>query len=141
MTGSDVPRSRADEKRGELGSVGVGGVLTIVGASFDGGVLGATFVSIFWIVPVWGRSGEATEAVWGGEGGILSGNIDPILDATLPRLPSAVLLFSFCNMPNPTEPGLRSGLVLGLGPRRGVRASLSLPTGEDDRFDEPLVGA
>jgi hypothetical protein len=47
-TGSEAPRSRTDSKRGELVSVGVGGVFTIRGAMFSpgGGVCGEALVSI-----------------------------------------------------------------------------------------------
>lgn len=141
VIGSDVPRSRGEPNRGELGSVGVGGVLTIMGAGFSpgGGVLGGAFVSIAWIFAVRGRSGELVEEVaW--DAACLSGNIDPILDATLPRLLSAAD-FSF-NVPTPpTPPGFRSGLVFGLEPRFGVKACFNLPTGEGDRLSDPFVGA
>jgi hypothetical protein len=56
----------------------------------------------------------------------------PILDATLPRLPSLPAFLSFC-IPGsrpPVAPAFRSGLVLA--PRRGVNASRNLPTGEGD---------
>lgn len=47
VTGSDDPRSRLLAKRGVLESVGVGGVLTIIGAaSLAGGVCGTALVSI-----------------------------------------------------------------------------------------------
>lgn len=48
VVGSEGPRSRTDSKRGELVSVGVGGVFTIRGAVFSpgGGVCGEAFVSI-----------------------------------------------------------------------------------------------
>jgi len=87
VTGSDDPRSRRVVKRGTLESVGVGGVFTIIGAvSPGGGVCGAAFVSIGWIFveAVRGRSGEELA-----EDSFLSGNIAPILEATLPRLLSA----------------------------------------------------
>ncbi len=67
-----------------------------------------------------------------------SGNIDPILEATLPRLPSPTD-FSF-NVPTP-PPGFRSGLVFGLEPRFGVKACFNLPTGDGERFSDPFVGA
>lgn len=59
----------------------------------------------------------------------LSEKIDPTLEATLPRLPSPPLPLSV-----PTPPGLRSGLVCGLDPRRGLKASFILPTGDGDLF-------
>lgn len=130
--------SRKSENRGTLGSVGVGGVFTIIGAfvSAEGGVDGAALVSICWTLPVRGRvGGEVTVFA------CRSGNIDPILDATLPRLLSPDVALSFNDDPAPTAPVLRSGLVLGLGPRRKIRASFSLPTGEGDRFKEPSSGA
>ena len=48
VAGSEDPRSRTGSKRGELVSVGVGGVFTIKGAVFSpgGGVCGEAFVSI-----------------------------------------------------------------------------------------------
>jgi hypothetical protein len=114
-TGSEVPRSLLDVNRGELGSVGVGGVLTIIGASPEGGVVGAVFVSIVWIFAVRGRSGGGVATTAVGVG-CLSGNIDPILDATLLRLPSPAA-FSLYPIPSPAPPDFRSGLVFGLDPR------------------------
>jgi hypothetical protein len=114
-TGSEVSRSLLDGNRGELGSVGVGGVLTIIGASLEGGVVGAIFVSMVWIFAVWGRSGDGVATAVGGVG-CLSGNIDPILDATLLRLPSPAA-FSLYAVPSPAPPDFRSGLVLRLDPR------------------------
>jgi hypothetical protein len=135
--GSDDPRSRLLAKRGVLESVGVGGVFTIIGAvSPWGGVCGTALVSIGWtlFVPVRGRSGEEFND---GCGDCLSGNIAPILDATLPRL--SAVFFSFCNCS--TAAALRSGLGVGLGPRRaGLRASFNLRPGEGDRFCDPSVG-
>jgi hypothetical protein len=60
----------------------------------------------------------------------------PILDATLPRLPSSPpeLLLFFCRYPPKPLPPFRSGLVEG--PLREVRASRILPTGDGDRFDD-----
>ena len=84
-----------------------------------------------------GRSGEFVADPGRGDD-CLSANIEPTLDATLPRLPSPPL-FSFFRTPNP--PGLRSGLRLGLDPRRGLNASLIRPTGDGDRFWDPFVGA
>lgn len=96
-----------------------------------GGVRGAMLVSIADTLPVRGRSGEdATELC----GDCRSGNIDPILDATLLRLLSAVLFFSLIFAAAPPPPALRSGLVLGLVPRRGCRASFNRPTGDAVRF-------
>lgn len=48
LIGSGAAWSRLEENRGELVSVGVGGVLTIIGAGFSaaGGVLGGALVSI-----------------------------------------------------------------------------------------------
>jgi hypothetical protein len=135
VTGSDVPRSRLDSNRGALGSVGVGGVLTIIGAtdSEAGGVCGGAFVSIAWTLAVFGRSGDAvaeTDCCV-----CLSGKIAPILDATLPRLPSDILFsFSSCNV-SVRPPALRSGLDCWLDPLRpGRRASFNLPTGDGDLF-------
>jgi hypothetical protein len=119
--------------------VGVGGVFTIRGAVFSpgGGVCGEAFVSMVWIFAVRGRSGEfVTDTGWGDD--CLSENIELTLDATLPRLPSPPLALSFRS---PTPPPLRSGLVLGLDPSRGLNASFILPTGEGDRFCDPFVGA
>lgn len=144
LIGSGGPRSRLEENRGELVSVGVGGVLTIIGAGFSvaGGVLGGALVSIVWILAVCGRSGEDT-AEGCGEA-CRSANMFPTLDTTLPRLLSTVeaLSFSF-NPAAPPPPAFRSGLVLGLGlgPRFEVRAFFNLPTGDGLRCEEPFVGA
>jgi len=141
VIGSEVPRSRVVANRGELGSVGVGGVLTIIGAMFSpgGGVLGGAFVSMVLIFAVRGRSGELVEDGTC-DAACLSGNIDPILDATLPRLLSPAD-FSF-NVPTPPPPpGFLSGLVFGLEPRFGVKACFNLPTGEGDRLSDPFAGA
>jgi hypothetical protein len=133
LAGSETPRSRGAEKRAEPGSVGVGGVLTIKGAGgspFDGGVLGLDVVSSFAIRGLSGvGAGEAATAC----PACFSGNIAPILDATLPRLESAPP--SFWNTPNVPPPALRSGLELRLEfDRLGLKASLSLPTGDVDLF-------
>jgi hypothetical protein len=144
VTGSEEPRSRLFGKRGTLESVGVGGVFTIIGAiSLEGGVRGAALVSIGWILAeaVRGRSGEELVEIGSG-GGCLSGNIAPILDATLPRLLSAEFFsfsfsfsLSFCNCSSPAPPAFRSGLGVGLVPRRpGLKASFNLRPGEGDRL-------
>ena len=111
--------------------MGVGGVFTIIGAklSLCGGVEGAALVSIGEILAVRGRSGD--EAVETGCEDGLSGKMEPILDATLPRLLS---VFSFCSDPTVPPPGLRSGLVFGLAPFFGFRTSFNLPTGEGERL-------
>lgn len=83
-----------------------------------------------------GRSGEFVTDTGRGDD-CLSENIEPTLDATLPRLPSPPLP-SFLRTPTP--PGLRSGLRLGLDPRRGLKTSFILPTGDGDRFCDPFVG-
>ncbi len=72
----------------------------------------------------------------------LSGNIELILEATLPRSPSPTLRLSLC-VSAPAPPDFRSGLVLGLDPalRRGLRASFSLPTGDGERLGDPFSGA
>jgi hypothetical protein len=145
VAGSETPRSRSVSKCGELCSVGVGGVFTMRGAVFSpgGGVCGEAFVSMVWIFAVRGRSGEfvtdagfVTDTGWADD--CLSENIELTLDATLPRLPSPPLVLSFRS---PPLVPLRSGLVLGLDPSRGLNASLILPTGEGDRFCDPFVGA
>ena len=107
-------------------SVGVGGVFTIIGAaaSLGGGVCGVTFVSIGAVL---GRSGEVfSNAVCG----VCLSNI---LETTLLRLVFAAESLSFGSVPTP-PPDLRSGLPLGLVPRRGLKASFNLPTGECDRL-------
>ena len=143
VAGSDDPRSRVNEKRGLLGSVGVGGVLTIIGAALSpgGGVLGAELVFICWILAVRGRSGEEVTAI--GCVDCRSGNMAPILDATLPRPFSPVLSFSFKfkSDPTPPPPALFSRLLLSPDPRLGLRASFNLPTGEGERFGDSSAGA
>ena len=58
LTGSEEPRSLLDGKRGVLKSVGVGGVLTMRGATSPaGGVEGVEFRSTVVILAVRGRSG------------------------------------------------------------------------------------
>lgn len=84
-----------------------------------------------------GRSGEFVADTGKGDD-CLSENIEPTLDATLPRLPSPPPP-SFLRTATP--PGFRSGLRLGLDPRRGLKTSFILPTGEGDRFWDPFVGA
>jgi len=129
VMGSDEPRLRLSGNRGTLESVGVGGVLTIMGAmSPGGGVCGAACVSIgCGVFAVRGRSGE--EFV-DGSGDCLSGNIAPILDATLPRLLSGMFFSFTCNSAPPP-----SRLLLGLVARRpGRKASFNLLPGEGDRF-------
>lgn len=77
------------------------------------------------------RSGEEdfVEAGWDW-GDCLSGNIAPILDATLPRRVSAET-FSFCGCSNPA---FRSGLDAGLAPfLPGLNASFNLRPGDGDR--------
>jgi len=85
--------------------------------------------------PVRGRSGDEfaeNPDVWCGDA-ILSGNIAPILDATLPLLLSDVA-FSFSFGVNSTPP-LLSGLDCGLGARfPGRSASFNLRAGDGDRF-------
>jgi hypothetical protein len=78
-----------------------------------------------------GRSGEFVAETCT-EDDCLSENMEPTLDATLPRLPSPPLPLSFACTPTP--PDLRSGLVFGLGASRGLKASFILPTGDGDRF-------
>jgi hypothetical protein len=85
-TGEDVTLSW--NAAGDSASVGVGGVFTITGAVFSsaGGVCGRSLVSIgFGVLAVLGRSGEA---ITEGRINSLVGNMAPILDATLPRLPA-----------------------------------------------------
>lgn len=139
IIGSVVDLSLLIGKSGELESVGVGGVLTMMGAtrSADGGVRGSEPVSIVGSLPVFGLSGD-DELEFGSEDICLSGKIDPILDATLPRLPSTPTVLSF----NTVVPLLfRSGLVLGLPPPlRDVKTCFNLPTGEGALFSEPFVG-
>lgn len=138
-TGSDEPLSRLLEKRGELEFVGVGGVFTMIGAtSPGGGVEGAELVLIGWIFAVRGRSGE--DVIDSDEGDCRSGNIAPILEATLPRLFSADGIFSCTDVffscvgeLIPPPPARRSGLVFGLDPRR-VMAFFIRPAGDSDRF-------
>jgi hypothetical protein len=143
MMGSGIGRSLLVGKRGELESVGVGGVLTMIGAvlSPGGGVRGAAVVSIDCSLPVLGLSGEDVFEL-GPDEICLSGKIEPILDATLPRLPSTTPAdFSLPAVLAPAPPGFRSGLVLGLPPPlRGVKACFNRPTGEGDRLSEPFVG-
>lgn len=133
------------EKRGEAVSVGVGGVLTIAGAgaAFSivvGGVLGRPFVSIMYgTFGFFSRSGDARTS---GDccGDCLSGKIEPSLAATLPRL-FIIVVDSFSLRTGVEAFDFRSGLELGLGAWRGVNASLSLPTGDADRFDFNSWGA
>jgi hypothetical protein len=142
IIGSGTVLSLPVGKRGELESVGVGGVLTIMGAglSEEGGVRGTALVSINCNFPVFGLSGEDAFEV-DSEDACLSGKIEPILEATLPRLASAPATLSFAGVVTATPLAFRSGLVLGLPPPlRGVKACFSLPTGEGDLFSEPFVG-
>lgn len=137
VIGSEDPRSRLEENRGELVSVGVGGVLTIVGAtSPGGGVEGGALVSTVLSFAVRGRSGDEVDGVEMGCEAGRSGNNDPSLDVTLPRRPSLAdeELFSRRLVTEAPPPNFRSGLVFGLGPLRTVNASFSLPTGEGERF-------
>lgn len=137
------------EKRGEAVSVGVGGVLTIAGPAFSivvGGVLGRPFVSILYgILGFFRRSGDASCVCTSADcrcccGDCLSGNIEPSRAATLPRL--YVLVLDSFSLRTGVEPlDFRSGLELGLGVWRGVNASLSLPTGDADRFAFSSWGA
>lgn len=137
--GSEAPRSRLfTAKRGDPGSVGVGGVFTIIGAgSTDpggggGGVRGGGLsVTIGFGLAVRGRSGD-DEADPGDD---FSGKIEPSLDATLPRLLSAAL-FSFCNCSAPLPPAWCSELgEVGLVPRfPGRKASFNLRPGDGERF-------
>jgi hypothetical protein len=126
--GSDEPLSRLLGKRGTLASVGVGGVLTMIGAmSTCGGVVGAELVLIGWTFAVRGRSGE--DVIDSDDENCRSGNIELILEATLPRLLPAVVFFSCVDGLTPTPPAFRSGLVFGLEPRR-VRTFFNRPTGD-----------
>ena len=103
----------------------------MIGAmSPGGGVEGAECVLIGWTFAVRGRSGD--EVFVSGWGDCLSGNIAPILEATLPRLLSAVAFFSSVDKLAP-RPGCRSGLVFGLGPRR-AKAVFNRAPGDGDRF-------
>lgn len=132
-----------DGNRGELVSVGVGGVFTIIGAGISeaGGVLGGTLVSIDCVLAVRGRSGE--EAAGGCAADCLSGNINPILDATLPRLLSTVDAFSASfTADTVSATGLRSGLAFGLTlPLLDPKACFILPAGEVLRLPEGFEGA
>jgi hypothetical protein len=128
--GSDNPRSRLAEKRGTLESVGVGGVFTIIGAgSPGGGVEGEGVVEIDWIFADRGRSGE--DVLEADCGDCLSGNIEPILDATLPRLLLVNACFSFSGETSTAPPFC--SLVFGLD-RRRFKVSFIRPTGEGVRF-------
>lgn len=139
LIGSGIDRSLLGGNRGEPESVGVGGVLTMIGAGLSaaGGVSGTALVSIVCSFPVLGLSGDdALE--FSSVDVCLSGKIDPILDATLLLLPSVPAAFSFTAK---TPLAFRSGLVFGLPlPLLGVKACFNLPTGEGDRFSEPFVG-
>ena len=140
VTGSEEPRSRLfGGKRGELASVGVGGVFTMIGVnSPGGGVEGAEVVLIGWIfVAARGRSGEEVNGSVSGDW--RSGKIAPILGATFPRLLSAMKLFS-CDDGLTSPPVCRSGLVFGLEVRR-VKAFFIRPTGDGDRLKEMSGGA
>jgi hypothetical protein len=143
--GSDVPRSRVEGNWGIPESVGVGGVLTIGGAilSLAGGVCGREFVSIRCGIFV-GFGGSGRFMTTGGSGGMggavsLPGKMEPILDTTLPRLPSLPPFLSFCTPVSrpPVLPAFRSGLVLG--PRLGLNASRNRPIGEGDLFIDPPI--
>jgi hypothetical protein len=69
----------------------------------------------------------------------LLGKIAPILEATLPRLPSLPPFLSFGTPRSkpPVLPAFRSGLVLG--PRLGLNASRNRPIGEGDLFADPAI--
>lgn len=142
--GSGAVRSLLACKEGNLGepeSVGVGGVFTMMGAGLllGGGVRGTTLVSIVCSFPVLGLS-KFDALVFCSLAVCLSGNIDPILEATLPRLPSVPNPLLFVGTA-PTAPlAFRSGLVLGLLALRGVKACFNLPTGEGDLLSDLLVG-
>lgn len=113
-------------------------MFTIIGAvSPGGGVEGERVVQIGSIFADRGRSGE--DVLDADCSDCLSGNIEPILDATLPRLLSANVCFSLSGETSPPPP-FRSGLVFGLDSRR-VKVSFIRPTGEGDRFWEPSAGA
>lgn len=133
------------ENRGEpkADSVGVGGVFTMIGAdlSVDGGVRGVALVSIAGILAVRGRSGDDVTEPKAVCEEVLSGNIEPSRDATLPRRFSAKVVASFVATAAAAPPALRSGLVFGLVPFLGVNASLNLPTGDGVRFWDASVGA
>lgn len=145
LTGSDDPRSRLDGgNRGALKSVGVGGVLTIVGATSPaGGVDGADCSSTVVILAVRGRSGVATTAGDGAIGTVFdrSGNRFPKREDTLPRrlLPSKAK--DVVEPPNCRPLTFRSGLVSGLADFFGLSASRNLPTGEGERLCDPSSGA
>ena len=104
-----------------------------------GGVEGAELVLIGWSFAVRGRSGEEVNGSVCGN--CRSGNIAPILETTLPRLLSAVVVLS-CDerLLTPPPPTCRSGLVFGLDPRR-VKAVFNRPTGDGDRFCDISGGA
>jgi hypothetical protein len=73
-----------------------------------------------------------------GCGDCLSGKIDPSRAATLPLL----LTGSFFSFTGVEALDFRSGLELALVVVwRGMKASFSLPTGEDDRFSFSSLGA
>jgi len=148
-TGSEEPRSRCvagENSRGWL-SVGVGGVFTIVGAGSPGGGGGGVEGTLVFkgrgVFPVRGRSGEEfaeSPDACCGDCVILSGNMDPILDATLPLLLSDGA-FSF-SLGNWSPPPLLSGLDCGLGARfPGRSAFFNLRAGDGDRFWDESVGA
>jgi hypothetical protein len=135
--GSEFTLSRPELNRFSPKSVGVGGVLTIVGAlerSLGGGVCGVAFVSMDWGLECSGLSGDEFPEL------VCCPCLSNILDTTLPRL----LLFprfSLDAAPDPLPPTFRSGLPLGLAPRRGLKASFNLPTGDGDRRCELSGGA
>ena len=115
-------------------------MFTIVGAGSPGGGGGGVEGTLVFkgrgVFPVRGRSGEEfaeNPDPCCGDCVILSGNMAPILDATLPLLLSEVAFsFSFCIC---STPPLLSGLDCGLDARLpGRSASFNLRAGEGDRF-------
>jgi hypothetical protein len=82
-----------------------------------------------------------TAVATGGMGGGVSllGKIAPILDTTLPRLPSFPPFLSLCTPGSrpPVLPAFRSGLVLE--PRLGLNASRNRPIGDGDLFTDPPI--
>ena len=99
-----------------------------------GGVKGTAFVSIGRICAVLGRSGEELSKL------VCEVCFSKILETTLPRLLFPAESLSCGSVPA-RPPALRSGLMPGLAPRLGLKASFNLPTGEGERLCDPSVGA